>query len=162
MYLYKTCTKRMRSSLLVRASDCQCTSYNGPGFDSSIRRHSRIWGAADEAVLNIVRKKEKKISPTKLFFSSFLFWPYLDLAHSTIMNILVDQPTGPWRTCFSLRRGRTSVHLRRSGTKLEHEPSSKSSTGRWTTFKAWSCRWPRCGFQHSFVSLLKIIGFIWR
>ncbi len=33
---------RMRSILLVRASDCQCTSCNGPGFDPSIRRHSGI------------------------------------------------------------------------------------------------------------------------
>ncbi len=33
---------RMISSLVVRASDCQCTSCNGPGFDSSIRRHSGI------------------------------------------------------------------------------------------------------------------------
>jgi len=32
---------------------------NGPGFDPSIRRHSGIWGAADEAVLNKVRKKIK-------------------------------------------------------------------------------------------------------
>jgi hypothetical protein len=51
----------MRSSLVVRAFDCQCTSCNGPGFDPSIRRHSGIWGAADEAVLNIVRRKNKKI-----------------------------------------------------------------------------------------------------
>ncbi len=58
---------RMRSSLVVRASDCQCTSCNGPGFDPSIRRHSGIWGAADEAVLNIVRKKREKI-PQKIFF----------------------------------------------------------------------------------------------
>ncbi len=50
---------RMRSSLVVRASDCQCTSCNCPGFDPSIRRHSGIWGAADEAVLNIVPKKLK-------------------------------------------------------------------------------------------------------
>ncbi len=57
---------RMRSSLVVRASDCQCTSCNGPGFDPSIRRHSGIWGAADEAVLNIVRKKQKKNQ--KIFF----------------------------------------------------------------------------------------------
>jgi hypothetical protein len=53
----------MRSSLVVRASDCQCQSRNGPGFDPS------IFG---QAVLNIVfqilknpnfkkRKKEKKI-----------------------------------------------------------------------------------------------------
>ncbi len=58
--------RRMRSSLVVRASDCQCTSCNGPGFDPSIRRHSGIWGAADEAVLNIVRKKNKKNPPKKI------------------------------------------------------------------------------------------------
>jgi hypothetical protein len=34
--------ERMRSSLVVRASDCQCTSCNGPGFDPRIRRHSGI------------------------------------------------------------------------------------------------------------------------
>ncbi len=54
----------MRSSLVVRASDWQCTSCNGSGFDPGIRRHSGIWGAADEAVLNIVRKK-LKIPPQK-------------------------------------------------------------------------------------------------
>jgi hypothetical protein len=48
---------RMRSRLVDRAFDCQCTSCNIPGFDPSILRHSGIWGAADEAVLNIVRKK---------------------------------------------------------------------------------------------------------
>ncbi len=56
---------RIRSSLVVRASDCQCTSCNGPGFDPSIRRHSGIWGAADEAVLNFVRNKREKI-PQKI------------------------------------------------------------------------------------------------
>ncbi len=45
-------------SPVVRVSDCQCTGCNGPGFDPSIRRHSGIWGAADEAVLNIVRTKK--------------------------------------------------------------------------------------------------------
>ncbi len=48
---------RMRSSLVASASDWQCTCCNGPGFNPSIRRHSGIWWAADEAVLNIVRKK---------------------------------------------------------------------------------------------------------
>jgi len=33
---------RMRSSLVDRESDCQCTNYNGPGFDPSLRRHSEI------------------------------------------------------------------------------------------------------------------------
>ncbi len=63
MNMYQ-CTKQMRSSLVVRASDRQCTSCNGPGFDPSIRRHSGILGAADEAELNMEGKKEKK-SPKK-------------------------------------------------------------------------------------------------
>ncbi len=50
----------MRSSRVVRASDCQCQSLNGPGFDPSILRHSGIWGAADEAVLNKVHEKTIK------------------------------------------------------------------------------------------------------
>ncbi len=64
----------MRSSLVVRASDCQCTSCNGPGFDPSIRRHSGIWGAADEAVLNIVWTKRKKIPPQKKKKKLFRCW----------------------------------------------------------------------------------------
>ncbi len=56
----------MRSSLVVRPSDCQCWSRNSPGFDPSSLRHSGIWGAADEAVLNTVHRdyhttKGKKI-----------------------------------------------------------------------------------------------------
>jgi hypothetical protein len=43
---------------VVKAADCQCQSRNSPGFDSSILRHSGIWGAADEAVLNIVHRKK--------------------------------------------------------------------------------------------------------
>jgi hypothetical protein len=49
----------MRSSLPVRASDYQypsCNQCNGPGFDPSIRRHSGICVAADEAVLNKYEK----------------------------------------------------------------------------------------------------------
>ncbi len=62
---------RMRSSLVVRASDCQCTMCNGPGFDPSIRRHSGSWGAADEAVPNIVRTKK---SIGFLFRLIFILW----------------------------------------------------------------------------------------
>ncbi len=58
---WKRMTSLMRSSLVVRASDCQCRSRNSPGFDPSILPHSGIWGAAYKAVLNTVhRKKEKK------------------------------------------------------------------------------------------------------
>ncbi len=42
LYFKGPISTRMRSSLVVRASDCQCTSCNGPGFDPSIRRHSGI------------------------------------------------------------------------------------------------------------------------
>ena len=55
MFIYVL--QRMRSSRVVRASDCQCNNCNGPGFDPSIRRHSGIRVAADEAVLNTVGKK---------------------------------------------------------------------------------------------------------
>ncbi len=61
----------MRPSQVVRASDSQCRSRNCPGFDLSILRHSGIWGAADEAVLNIVHKKIK-LSKTSPFDSSYI------------------------------------------------------------------------------------------
>ncbi len=48
----------MRSSRVVRASDCQCRSRNSPGLNPSILRHSGIWGASDEAVLNKVHIKK--------------------------------------------------------------------------------------------------------
>ncbi len=62
----------MRSSLVARASDCQCTNCNKPGFDPSLRRHNRIWGAADETVLNIVRKIKKKKTPKILIEKKYI------------------------------------------------------------------------------------------
>ncbi len=47
----------MRSSRVARASDSECHSRNCPGFNPSILRHSGIWGAADETLLNTVHKK---------------------------------------------------------------------------------------------------------
>ncbi len=49
----------MRSSWVIRASGYQSPIRNSPGFYPSILRHSGIWGAADEAVLNSVSKKKK-------------------------------------------------------------------------------------------------------
>ncbi len=52
----------MRSNRVVRASGSQCRSRNCSGFDPSILpRHTGIWGAADEVVLNIVHKEKKSI-----------------------------------------------------------------------------------------------------
>ncbi len=78
---------RMRSSRLGRASDSQCRSRNCPGFDPSILRHSKILGAAGEAVLNIVKKNSKKIPPLKKFYllitvSAFLIFPLVERATS--------------------------------------------------------------------------------
>jgi hypothetical protein len=39
---------------LESLTQCQRQSRNSPGFYHSILRHSEIWGAADEAVLNKV------------------------------------------------------------------------------------------------------------
>ncbi len=57
----------MRSCRVVRASDSQCRSRNCPGFDPSILRHSGIWGAADEAVWNIVHKQERNDPPLNIW-----------------------------------------------------------------------------------------------
>ncbi len=60
MYIYFQ--KWIRSSRMVRASDCHCRSRNSSILASS---ESGIWGAADEAVLNTVqyRKKNPKNPP---------------------------------------------------------------------------------------------------
>jgi hypothetical protein len=53
----------MRSSLVVRASDCQCISCNGPGFDPSIRRHSGIrWSSAEYCT------EQKRKNPPKKYY----------------------------------------------------------------------------------------------
>jgi hypothetical protein len=44
----------MRSSLVVRASDCQCKHSDSSGFNPSILGHSGTGGAADETVLKEV------------------------------------------------------------------------------------------------------------
>ncbi len=72
----------MRSSLVVRASNCQCSSCNGPGFDPSIRRHSGIWGAADEAVLKIVRKKNPPPKKKYLKKNKILLWIKENYSHN--------------------------------------------------------------------------------
>ncbi len=64
---------RMRSSQTVRASDCQCQSRNSPGFDPSILRHSEIWGAADEEVLNKVHTKKPIKSPCLCMVEKFVY-----------------------------------------------------------------------------------------
>ncbi len=58
----------MRSSWLVRVPGYHCQSRNSPGFNPSILRHSGIWGAADEAVLNNVHKKFFFLNPTSINF----------------------------------------------------------------------------------------------
>ncbi len=58
----------MRCSRVVRASDFQCRSRNSPGFDPSILRHSEIWGATDEAVLNTVHRIESSKNPPVRYY----------------------------------------------------------------------------------------------
>ncbi len=62
LVVYRLAVKQARIlhvfSQVVGASGCQCQSRNSPGFDPSILRHSGIWGAADDAVLNNVHKKK--------------------------------------------------------------------------------------------------------
>ncbi len=50
-----------RSSLVVRESDChyRFRRRNSPGFNPNILRHSTIWRAKQEAMLNIVRTRNQ-------------------------------------------------------------------------------------------------------
>ncbi len=69
---YNNIFSSARSCRAVKANDSQCRSRNCPGFDPSILRHSGIWGAANEAELNIVYKKKKKSpknSPLNFFIT---------------------------------------------------------------------------------------------
>ncbi len=138
--------ERMRSSLVVRASDCQCTSCNGPGFGTgtSIRRHSGICGAADAAVLNLVRKKNKpafltndllsdRSSPRlgrpgrRLTSMSRSVMSWLTSSPNSVSNMLMDFSTfAGWDRPgmkFSLKKEKISV-------VNEHRYWSVLSTGR--------------------------------
>ncbi len=82
---------------------------NGPGFDPTIRRHSGIWGAADEAVLNIVRKK----NPTKKYIKKDFFF------------LLAGQPVrSRWTRSISWRATRRT----RTGRRRTGSPSSSTSS----------------------------------
>ncbi len=65
----------MRSSQVVRASDCQCRSRNSPGIGQSILRLSGIWDAADEAVLNkVIRGKNPKTPLLIMLYKRPIFY----------------------------------------------------------------------------------------
>ncbi len=53
---------------LERSDRHWCRSRNCPGFDPNILRHSVIWGAADEALLNKVQREEKKSENSPFFY----------------------------------------------------------------------------------------------
>ncbi len=77
----------MRSSRMVRAFDSLSQIRNSPVLSpGNLRRHSRIWGAADEAVLNKVHKKSHKNDP--LPFTQFL---------PTQLLILLLRPIRPYK-----------------------------------------------------------------
>ncbi len=64
----------MRLSRVVRASGFQCQSRTSSGFDPSILRHSGIWGAADEAVLNNVRPLKEKAKNIPFHYYTYNEW----------------------------------------------------------------------------------------
>ncbi len=74
-------TKQNIGTMATILFNCLCQS---PGFDTSILRHSWIWAAADEAVLNNVNKNKNKTFPSHTshkvlpsFFIFFLWFPRL-------------------------------------------------------------------------------------
>jgi hypothetical protein len=57
---------KMLNTLWVTVSDLQCQSFISPGLNPGILRHSGIWGAANEAVLNKVLYKSFQNFPQKI------------------------------------------------------------------------------------------------
>ncbi len=112
----------MRSSRVIRASNCQCQSHNSPGFNPSILRHSGIEGRQMKQCWAKSTKKFNK-SPVKLcnsgayenyvsdypWFSSLKFfatlrrenkvsssstaWEYM-LKEAQVIVIILRLPTG--------------------------------------------------------------------
>ncbi len=132
----------MRSSLVVRASDCQCTSCNGPGFDPSIRRHSGIWGAADEAVLNIVRMFRETSEEDELVYDALLQQWFT----------LVNQKNALLRRQMQLNILEKEDDLEKKSLLLQvsDKLSSTFSRRRTTSRRSpCSCRWVTSSAQHS-------------
>ncbi len=136
----------MKSSRVVRASDSQCRSRNCPGFDPSILRHSGIWGAADEAVLNIVRKKppppKKKNLTTNILFKWTYFNQSFNPAPIIILNPLWWSECGcGWDLAEWLKRLTANGVVE---TVLGSIPASSDTveSERWRMKQCWICnRW---------------------
>jgi len=84
---------RMRSSLEVRAPDCQCTSCNGPGFDPSMLRHSNLRGGRWSSVEYSTKKKSpqtifKKDYPCVLEGSRLFYEPDGELLDLDLLRAL--------------------------------------------------------------------------
>jgi hypothetical protein len=102
----------MRYSRVFRASDSQCRSRNCPGFNPSILRYSRIWGAADKTVLNTVKKSplKKHTIPYRLVgFEKkkkiFYFPSYTDIQyHAQYIKLYIYNSFFYWRArvCWPL------------------------------------------------------------
>ncbi len=102
------------------------SSCNGPGFDPSIRRHSGIWGAADEAVLNIVRTKRTK-SPKKIlkknFFPSSMnifVQPCNSLTEVTLVDHRLGRPYTTGIGCAGFAWNFVSVLIEKVETVVAH------------------------------------------
>ena len=84
----------MRSCRVVRASGCQWRSRNTLGFDPSILRHYKIWGAA---VLSNVYKKWKKSYKIPLKKKNFLIWFDSSFANIRVFYaLLTSKSLLPW------------------------------------------------------------------
>ncbi len=87
-----------RSSWVIRASGFQSPIRNSPGFYPSILRHSGIWGAADEAVLNSVSTKKKRsrkylysVSAIQILYFIFSFLCFFFRVHDLLYTLRRDE-----------------------------------------------------------------------
>ncbi len=103
MYIYS----HQRYSCVVRTFDCQCKSRNSPGFYPSILRHSRIWGAADKAVLNKVHTETNLKNHPCLYIivitiiMSLLFTTNVQIICKSLISVFLRQYILPNRDLCS-------------------------------------------------------------
>ncbi len=101
----KSTNRWMRFSRVVRASNSHCRSRNCPGFDPSVHRHSGIWWAADETVLNTVHNSFSTRCISKNFVNM-----YRKCVQSTVLQYSMPKKPCHQQELYSMRSSWRRIH----------------------------------------------------
>ncbi len=133
--------ERMRSSQVVRASDCQCTSCNGPEFDPSIpsaqgNLRGGRWSNVEWSTKTVWHRNNQTI------VSIGNMWPYLR-AHQHAHYFETTDILTTIQTCFPFRYWSQSLHTLCYFIKLHPCPCSIQyfCPGFPSKFRQWNGKW---------------------